>query len=159
MTTAVMLTAWTRQQLPVHRVLDDRGAERQRRRGPIGGVAQRPDVGGVVGANGGRDCGSFEESLLEGKLVESPDRHEHEIDDILPHDASDLLKELGAGAEAVEGPATRVALRSGVSQPESHVRILGIADHEVAAGRRVSRDMGKSLEQALLGHEATSFRS
>ena len=90
-----------------------------------------PDVGRVVGADGGLDVRAGEGLALD-ELLEVADRGQHDVDDVLADHRLDRLEELLAGLEARGRPFGEARRTDGV-QARTHVGVLGVGDDEIGA--------------------------
>ena len=138
-------------QLTTLDVIDARRAKRLRWVAQIVAVARGPHVGGVVGAGSRGNVGVLKQAFLDGELLIDVGRHEHDIDQPLRHDLADDVEKLGQVpvAELVARPNLRRKLRwvrtlgrkisamAKRTNPERHVRVLGIGDDKRIARSRV----------------------
>ncbi len=115
----------------------------------IGRAAAFPDIGRVVGADGGLHRAVAEQVALVQQL-QVRGRHQHDVHDVLLHDGGDLVQELGAAAVARPG-AVRLAMGSSPGEARPHVAVLGIRDDEIGALVLAGPDAGELGIQALHG--------
>jgi len=95
-----------------------------------------PDVGGVVGADGGGDVAVVEQPLLDREHFVVAGAHQHDVDEAL---ARDIPHELAVLGERTEASLLRVVLRALARRRHAHghVRVLGVGEDEIVAGRVV----------------------
>ena len=97
-----------------------------------------PDVGRVVGADGGRHL-RVGESLAFDELLEVADRGQHDVDHVLGDDLLDRLQKFFARLQARVRPLALAGRADGV-KAGTHVRILGVGDNEISAFGRAGAD-------------------
>ncbi len=123
--------------------IDPRGAVVPRRLLAITATARRPDVGGVVEADGGRHRGA-DEQPFGGQPLTGRGRHQHDVDEAgLGHLADGV--EVGRARREVTGLASHLHRRRAA---KADVAILGVGDDEI--GRLV----GAGLDGGELAVEA-----
>ncbi len=118
------------------------GAEGQRRRCRIFAAADDVNVGGVVGAGGGRDGAVVEEPLVDGQHFAGAGGHEHDVHQLCFDDLRDDVAELGQGAIA-QLAAVGLRRTAGGADGQGHVGVLGVGEDEVLAAVRVGVDAGQ----------------
>ena len=114
-------------------------------------MAQRPDVGRVVGPDGGADGGTLEQ-LFPRELLEVGHAEQHEVDDVLGDDGADLVEEGRARLHLPRGSSRGVSDFAAVGEAEAHVGILGVAEDEVPGPGGVGLDAGELLVESGRGH-------
>ena len=123
-------------------VLQVRGAERPRRAELAVAVrARAPDVGGVVGAEGGLHRASLERTGL-GQPFEVGGRDEHDVQFVLADDLGDYVEELRPRPVPHE-LAVRIPDRPRARDRVRHVAVLGVGDNEIALGVVAGADLGE----------------
>ena len=110
---------------------DRGGAERAGRLIVVGRAPMAPDVGRVVGADGGLDLRAGEGVALD-ELFQVADRGQHDVDDVLGDDRLDRLQEFLASPQARPRAVGQARRTHGV-EARPHVGILGVGDDEVGA--------------------------
>ena len=134
------------------RVLDHRGAVRHRGLLLVAAVPGAPDVGGVVGADGGAHLAVGEHTAGE-QTVEIADRQQRHVEDVLLDQCCHLGQMVLGRLVAAGGLALLVEHRTRHRDAAAHVAVLGVANDEILRPARILTDALQLLLEAVLGHD------